>query len=321
MAFDYTNLAFFAFSCLALVVSGSFFVDSLITIAKFIRMKEYIAGFIVLGLSTSLPELFVGINSALANVPALSLGTVIGSNIADLALIGGITSLLARGIKIEHKGTIKDSYTAFAIAFFAMLLMFIGNSLSRMDGILLVIAFCLYCAYIIRGKWKSGETLDNQIGKWKIILAVFIFIISFVVLYLSSEMTVRYGERLAIDMLLPPIFIGLFFVAVGTSLPELVVGIRAVVSKHSEINIGNLIGSVVINSTLVLGVTAIITPITANIFLFMTSGVFMIVICFLFATFIQSGEKLDWTEGLALILLYVFFLIVELNLRGFASVA
>jgi len=310
-----TNLLLFIASCLVLVLAGTFLVKSLSKIASFLRLSEFVVAFMIMSIATSLPELFVGISSALVKNTAISLGTVIGSNIADIALIGGIITLLARGIKIKTTAIKKDAFHMIYLAIIPLALMIIGNKLSRIDGIILLGIFGYYAwKMYIKERKRFEKEVENNIKRWEIVVYIFVFMISLFFLFFSAEFVVKYGSLLAIDLLLPPIMIGLFLVALGTSLPELVFESRAVQLGHSEMALGDLIGSVIVNSTVVLGVTALIYPITADLILFLTSGFFMFLVTFIFAIFIESGKKLDWKEGVALILLYVFFLIIELNI-------
>ena len=115
--------------------------------------------------------------------------------------------------------------------------------------------------------------------------------------------------------MIPSILIGLFMVSIGTTLPELTFEVKAVLAKHRYMALGDLLGSVVANSTLVLGVTALIHPITADFLLFITSASFMVVVAFLFMTFVESEKKITLQEGIALIMLYVLFIIVMFNMR------
>lgn len=312
----FENLVLFLLSCIALVVSGAFVVRSLVKIANFLRIKEFTAAFLIMTFSTSLPETFVGISSALAKNPSLSLGTVIGSNIVNLTLIAGIAVVLARGLKVESKSIKKDAFWMVLMAFIPMALMFIGGQLSRLDGALLMVIFVIHTLRLLKEGKKFTAGLTGKIKRPEIVLAVLLFVVSAAVLYLSSRFVVHYGTVLAVELLLPPIFIGLFLLAIGTSLPELVFETQSALAKHPGLTLGNLLGSVIVNSTFVLGITALIHPITADFFLFLTSAVFMVIVCFIFATFVESGREISWHEGIGLIMLYVFFLIVELSLKG-----
>ncbi len=310
MAFG-INILLFALSCLVLLISGSFLIKSLSKIAAFLRMSEFVVSFIIVGMATSLPELFVGISAALAKQTEISLGNVIGSNIANLTIILGIPLLLARGINIRSKTVRKDSLYMFGISLLPLILMVIGESLSKIDGIILIIVFLIYSLLLIKQRKTFTKQVENRIGRFEIIVNVFLFIFSAFFLYYAAKLTVKYASLISIDLALPPIFIGLFIIALGTSLPELVVGFHALKKKHEDIILGNIMGSVVANSTLVLGVTALIYPITTNLVIFFTSISFMILASFLFMAFVKAGKKLYWKEGVIMIFIYVLFIMVQ----------
>lgn len=311
-----TNLILFLVFCLTLVVSGSLLVRTLSKITSFLRVSEFLAGFVIMAFSTTIPELFVGITSALAKNPALALGTVIGSNIADLTIVVGIIIVLAKGIDTKSKFMKRDSLYMFFIAALPMVLMFIGNKLSRIDGAILITVFIGYTYFLIKERTRFRKEIEDNVKRKEIILDVFLFCLSLVVLFFSAKFLVKYAGLLAIELFLPPILIGIFLVALGTSLPELIFGTRAVLTNHPDMALGDIIGAVVVNSTLVLGVVALIYPITANFLMFLSSAVFMVIICFLFATFVESGKRLYWKEGVSLIMLYVFFILIEFYIKA-----
>jgi len=311
-----TNLILFLIACVILVTAGSFLVKSLSKIGSYLHVSEFVVGFIIMAIATSLPELFVGISSALAKNTALALGNVIGANILDLTLVIGIAILLKRGIVIESKKTKTDALYMFFIAALPFVLMWVGHLISRIDGIILLGAFFFYARKLYKERKVFKKEIKDSEKRWEPVLNTAIFIFSLVLLFLSSRFVVKYATLLSIDLLLPPILIGLFLVSIGTTLPELTFESRAVLTGHSEMALGDLIGSVIVNSTLVLGVTALILPITANFLLFISSGIFMLIVAFLFATFVESGNKLYIKEGISLILLYVFFIIIEFYIKG-----
>ncbi|MCK5026776.1 MAG: sodium:calcium antiporter [Nanoarchaeota archaeon] len=310
------NLILFLIACLVLVTSGTLLVKSLTKLATYLRVSEFIIGFMILAFATSIPELFVGINAAIAKNTSLALGMVIGSNIANLTIIMGIAILLKRGISIESKKTKTDSLYMFAIAILPFALMWIGNSISRIDGIILICAFLVYARKLYKERTVFTKELKNHQKRLAPILNTLLFVASLTLLFLASKYVIHYAELLSLDLALPPIIMGLFLIALGTSLPELVAGARAVMMGHTEMALGNIIGSVIVNSTLVLGVTALIFPITSEFLLFFTSGIFMLLVTFLFATFVESGNRLYIKEGIALIFFYVFFIIIEFYVKG-----
>jgi len=314
------NLIFFIISCIVLIYSGTWLVKSLVKVASFLKMNEFIVSFIIMAFATSLPELFVGINSALTSASAISLGNVLGSNIANLSLVLGIAIVFSRGIKVGGAYIRKDSWLMFGIMFLPLILMYLGRTLSRLDGIILLVVLGFYFWRVILRRKRYSKKFENNIRKSKAILYTAMFIFSLIVLFVSSNFVVKYASLLSIDFALPPILIGLFLVALGTSLPELVFSVRSGMLGHQEFIMGNLIGSVIINATLVLGITALIMPITANLLLFLTSTAFMIVIGFLFITFTESSRKLDLKEGVSLILVYILFIIVQFYIHNLGGV-
>ena len=261
--------------------------------------------------STSIPELFVGINSAIKGNPALSLGNVIGSNIADLTLIIGIAALLGKGIKVKNPFIRKDSLFMLLIAILPIGLMFLGKSLSRIDGIILVSVFLIYMWHLSKERKELKNQFKDDHNQNHLIITFILFALCLAVLFISSHFVVKYATDLALELLLPPILIGLFFVAIGTSLPELVFEIKSVLAKRGDFAVGDAMGSVVCNSSLVLGVTAIIYPITSNFLLFITSAIFMILVSILFLFFIRGKKGLSVTKSIILIILYLLFIMFE----------
>ncbi|MBL7170326.1 MAG: sodium:calcium antiporter [Candidatus Aenigmarchaeota archaeon] len=310
-----TNLLFFTISCAVLIVSGSFLIKSLSKIASFLKISEFVAAFILMAFATSVPELFVGISAALIKNPALILGTVIGSNIAVLTLIIGIAIIIGRGINIDSPNIKKDAMFMFFIALLPVVLMLINQSLSRIDGAILVSVFLFHLYRMYKKTKIFSKEMKGNIKRKEIVIAVFLFIASLVLLFYSAEFVVKYATLLSVDLALPSIIIGLFLVAIGTSLPELVFQSKAVLEGHSDMAMGDVIGAVVVNSTLVLGVSALIYPITAHFLLFLVSAVFMIVIAFLFATIMGITNRLSLNVGISFLLFYIFFVMVEFYIK------
>jgi len=325
------NFLWFFASILVLIISGYYLVKSMKKLCGYLKISEFLSGFIILAIGTSIPELFVGISSALNKSTSISLGNVIGANIADITFVIGIPILLVRGFKIKSRETVKDSFIMVIIASLPLTLMIIGNQLSKIDGIILITVFFSYIYYLWmqRGVFTRHYE-ENKFKRYLIIVYTLLFLITIFFVIKSADYAVKYAISISEELDLPKILIGLFLVAIGTTIPELIVGINTIIRGlivgintiirgYSEMGIGNVIGSVVVNSTLILGVTSLIYPITANFLLFITSGIYMLIVCFIFATFIASGNRLDWREGVSLVLLYIFFVIFEFYIELFAG--
>jgi cation:H+ antiporter len=148
-----------------------------------------------------------------------------------------------------------------------------------------------------------------------ILITLFLFAAVLGILFLSSHFVVFFATQLAIELALPQIFIGLFLIALGTSLPELVFEIKSVLAKKGDLAIGDAMGSVVCNSTLVLGVTALISPIIEASSIFFISSVFMLFVILLFAIMIRSKKGLTIAGSLLLVFAYILFIIFEFYLK------
>ncbi len=304
------NILYFALSCIVLIVSGSLLVKSLSKIARFLRISEFSAAFIIMALATSMPELFVGISSALSGTPSLSLGNVIGANILNLTLITGIIILVSKEIKTGKKIS-KDANFMLGAILLIIILYILGRSLSRIDGVILICFFAANAYRVLKKRKEYAKKMENGIVNKNKFLYLLIFLAALIGLIISSNYVVKYASLLAIDLNLPKILIGLFLLSIATTLPELVFGISASKLEHKEMSIGDQIGTIVVNSTLILGIVSIISPIQAEFLPFLISSLFMFICAFIFLTFISTGRKLETLEGISLILIYVLFVIIE----------
>ena len=306
-----------AFWALILLISGilmaksaQILIKSLTTISRFFHLSEFAISFLLMATATSLPELLVGINAALANESVLVLGNVIGSNIVDLSLVIGISILIARNLRVRSTIAKRDSLYMLVLGSFPLVLLADGY-LGRLEGFALI---CFYILYISRLLQQRSEfkPLKDGVSK-KIFLKNFIlFGIGIVILLVCSKLLLLSSEQIAINLNLPLTFVGLILVAVGTSMPELIFETQAVLKSRSELVLGDIMGSVVTNINLVLGIAAIISPIQIqNPSIFYSSAIFMVVILILFNIFLRSERKLETAEGIILILIYVAFLILE----------
>ncbi len=308
-----TDLIFFSIFIFVLSKSSVYVVRSITNISSFLKLTEFTSGFIILALATTLPELFVGINSAINHTPTISLGNVIGSNIANISLVLGIVILVGHGIKIKSKAIGKDSIYMLIIAFLPILLMSDGL-LSRTDGAILILIFIFYIYKILKEKRRFGKKL-NKVTGYEVFNNIVLFITSIIMLLVASNFIVKFAVNIANDLNVSSMLIALLLVAVGTSIPELTLGIRSVLSGHRGLTIGNLIGAVATNSTLVLGITALIMPIVTEPKLFFVSSFFVLAACILFVAFIYTNNKLTIKEGLLLLLFYGIFIFTVLALR------
>ncbi len=308
------NLLYFIISASALIISATLLVKSLSKISHFLRLPEFTTAFILMALATTMPELFVGISSALSKVPAISLGNIIGASLIDLTLIIGIITLVGKGIKIKSSKFEKDIAHIPIAIILILILYLIGNSLSRIDGII-ILGFFIFNSYNMlkkRKKYPAKFRKNQKIRRTDVIMSSFIFILALIILFLSSKYAVTYASSIAADLNLPQIIIGIFLISIATTLPELVFSFKATELGHEEMALGDLTGAVISNLTLVTGITAIIYPIEVEALSFLISISFLFIASLIFIKFLKSNRELSIKEGTALIFFYIIFVIVEL---------
>ena len=270
----------------------------------------------VVSFATSAPELIVSVKSALDGFPDLALGNVVGSNIANLALVLGITVTLSK-IDIE-KSFYKTDWPVMMIASGLLYMFLINDSIIEFyEGVILFSFLIVFLIYLL--KFQKNAVVDEmpeddeQLPLYKIVLFV---IIGGVGLWGGSELLIEGAVSLATDFGVSERVIGVTVVSIGTSIPELAASIIAVLKKEKAISIGNLIGSNVFNILAVLGITSMITPIELKDAELLNYDIFwMLGISFLILplVFFPKKLRLDWKDGFILLVLYAVFLITTLN--------
>lgn len=300
-------------SGIIMVKAAEMLINALTKISRFLGFSEFVISFILMAAATSLPEFFVGINAALDNNSVLTLGNIIGSNIVDITLIIGISILIIKNIRIKSVIAKKDSLYMFLLGTLPLVLL-IDNSLSRVDGIVLLLFYILYISHLLKQKREFSQKLKG-INTKEAFLSLIYFLIGLAILLFSSKLILFAAEKIAVSMNLSMSLIGLILVALGTSLPELIFETKAISRFHSELVLGDVMGSVVTNTTLILGTTVIISPIELQTpSIFYTSAIFLVISLFLFNYFLRTERKLETAEGIILILTYILFIIAEFTI-------
>ncbi len=300
-----------------MVRSGTWVVQALTRIAQFLKWREFIVTAVLMAFATSLPEIFIGISSALGKVPSLSFGTIIGSNIIALTLVIGIGTFLAKGLKFQGKVLQRSSFDASIITLLPLLLI-LDKRFSRMDGLILLSVFIFYFRQLLSQEERFTRILSNAFKEDRAEFKTFlknlgIFFGGVFVLLLSAEGIVSSASNLASALGLPLIIIGALFIALGTSLPEITFGIRSITMGREEMIIGDVIGSIVINSTVVLGLVALICPFeVADLSPYLIGIVFTMVTALFFTIFSRTHEIISRKEAVFLFLIYIVFLLFQI---------
>lgn len=233
-------------SLAVLIWGADKFVDNSSLIAKKIGVSELTIGLTIVALGTSAPEIFVGISSVLNNSESIAMGAVVGSNISNITLIFGVSCI---GISFLPKKTPIIQLMPFLVAALILGYVLIDLNVSKFDGILLLLSFC-YFLYVINANRNTQTLIDQQQDKNNSITLIFLAI-GLISLIFGSRYAVIYAEKIAILLNISELIIGLTIIAIGTSLPELAATISAVLKKKTDMVVGNVIGSNVLNITLV----------------------------------------------------------------------
>ncbi len=249
-----------ALGFLMLVKGADWFVDGAAGIADHFGVPQLIIGLTIVAMGTSAPEAAVSITAGLKNNAGITIGNIVGSNILNILIILGITSLIV-AVAVANS-TIR--YEIPFMLFITVLLMgmgYTGQKISFWEGIVLWIVFLFYLGYLFVMTKKKQEDQSQEYQKlpiWKLLLAVLVGLVAVV---WGSDITVDAATALAKGFGLSERFIGLTIVALGTSLPELVTSVSAAIKGKADIAIGNIVGSNIFNILFVVGTTALIIPV------------------------------------------------------------
>lgn len=298
-----------------LVRSGTLLVRALTFLARFFQISEYMVAAVLMSFATTLPEFFVGVSSAIGSVPALSLGNIIGANIVNLTLVAGLVAIVGKSISIESK-IYERHFLFMMLAGILPLLLASDGLLSREDGIILFGIFVWYLYRVARGKEYFARIFNewhaNHHANGNVFRMLGLFAAGAILLLVSAGAVVWSSSQLAARFQLPLFFFGLVALGIGTQLPELAFGLRASSFHHGRLALGNTLGSVVFNSTLILGLVAIITPVRVTVDAHYTLGAwFLAAALLIFNLFARRSSDITRREGFILLSLYFVFLIAE----------
>jgi cation:H+ antiporter len=288
-------------SLFVLIKSSDWFVASAEKIGLSLGISPFIIGVTVVAFGTSLPELASSIASVQMGSSEIVAGNVVGSNITNILLIIGITAFLGKGIKMKYNIIDKDIPLLIISAFFIWLFSR-DASISILETILLLAGLVIF----LISSFNNGEEPEEEKTKVKPITYI-LLVIGGVLIYFSSEYTVIGLKGIAETMAIKKEIISLGALALGTSLPELVVSVAAIRRNNHGIAVGNVLGSNIFNSYAVVGIASLFGPLTITPDITQFSIPIMLAATILFSFMSISGKIGKW-EGFMLLLLYVYFI-------------
>lgn len=248
-----------------LVAGGEGFVRGSVAIARRLGLSSLLIGLTLVGFGTSLPELVTSVQAALDGAPGIAVGNVVGSNIANILLILGVTALIFP--VVVDKGVLRRDGVVLVVSSLALLAIVLIGSLNRIAGTILVallIAYVIY-SYFADKKGQAEPSLREEVeatgGHQPLWLSLLFVVAGLGLTIFGARLLVSSAVAIATDLGVSETVIGLTVVAIGTSLPELVTSVIAAIRRHTDLALGNVIGSNIFNVFLILGTTALVQPI------------------------------------------------------------
>ena len=305
------NFFYVIFGFVLLIFGGNWLLKSAVAISLRLQVPKIIIGMTVVSLATSAPELIVSVQSAIDGYTDLALSNVIGSNIANLGLVLGITLLIAK-IDVQ-KGFYVTDWPIMMIAS-GLLFYFIStnNSIGTYEGVFLFSFLIVFLIYLLRFQKQAVVDEmpedDEMLPNYQTVLFL---VIGGLGLWGGSELLIKGATNLALDFGVSERIIGITVVSIGTSIPELAASVIAVLKKEKAISLGNLIGSNVFNILAVLGITAMVTPVTVKDQQLLSTDIYwMLGISFIILplVFLPKRMRLERKSGAILLILYAIFL-------------
>jgi len=314
-------IVIFLICCALLYFSGNWVVGGLMRMARFLGWKEFVVAFFVMALAASLPNLFLGITSALRGVPELSFGDVAGNNLVALTLAIALAVLIGRKELPAESRTVQTTSIFTIIAAILPLILILDGNLSRIDGMLLIALFGSYIAWLFSKKERFTKIYDTHkipiLKEFKVFLAdLGRVILGIILLLAAAQGIVASAQFFAIGFNLSLILIGVLITGLGNALPEVYFAIVSARKGETWMILGNLMGAVIVPATLVLGIVALIHPISGVDFSpFAIARIFLIISAVFFFFFVRTDRVITKKEAFFLLGIYIAFVLVEILTR------
>ena len=294
-----------------LIIGGEFLVKGAVGVARNLEISPLVIGMTVVSFGTSAPELLVSLQAVAEGSPEIAVGNVIGSNIANLALVLGVTVLIFP-IIVERQTKVID-WPVMMLATILFYVFLFDGVIEFWEGLLLFSFLVTFVTWLIRRSRKESKLkIVEHVGKDSMLLTVGYVLLGLIGLYFGSEWFVEGAVRIAVSLGMSKSVIGVTIVAFGTSAPELVASCVAAYRKQSDISIGTLIGSNIFNIMAVIGLTSIVSPIDLsgldagqflNFDMYWVAGIALALLPMLY-----FGAKFGRLKGVVLLTSYIVYI-------------
>lgn len=290
-----------------LIKGADWFVDGAAGIAARFGIPQLVIGLTIVAMGTSAPEAAVSITAALSGSAGITIGNVVGSNIMNILVILGITSIIT-AIAVQ-KSTVRYEIPFMLFVMLALMVLgMLGGTVSRLDGIILWILFIIYLVYLFMMAKKGTSEEEEEEKVRPLWLQIIMLIVGAACIVFGSDLTVDNASIIASKLGMEDRLIGLTIVAFGTSLPELVTSITAARRNKADIAIGNIVGSNIFNVLFVVGTTALITPVAFKTS-FVIDSIVSVVAGILLWIGVVKDHKLKRSMGIVMVLAYAAYFV------------
>ena len=307
------------FSIGVLVWGADKFVDNAALIAKKLGLSELTIGLTIVALGTSAPEIFVGISSVINGTEEIALGTVIGSNISNIALIFGVSCI---GLSAIPKRTPPIQFFAFLLSALVLTFAMFDLQISIFESVSLLFVFIIFTYITFKFRGNDDNSLEevDKANSLKTTNTLLMLVIGLVALILGSKYAVLHAKEIAIMLSVSELVIGLTIVAIGTSLPELAATISAILKKKNDMVVGNVIGSNVLNITLVVPIIGFFSNVTLSqnilsrdILVMIAATILFIVVASIYSSKFLSVRATKFV-GVFFVLGYLLYILLVSNI-------
>ncbi|MDO8493536.1 MAG: hypothetical protein Q7S19_03280 [bacterium] len=310
----YFYIFIFLVAIVSLGVSSGMVARALLKLGRIVGLNECVLSFMLLGIITSLPEIFIATASVITNNPLLSIGNIIGANFTNITLAIGLVAYLSGGIDLSGQVSKRVFWISFMLVLMPSFLV-LGGGLSRFDGLLLCLMFLAYIiVFSYDGQFleKSAPHVPYGVHYFSEVYPSLINLtLGLLILVLSSIFIILFTAGLTSYWPIDLILFSTVVLGLATTLPELFFGMRGAIMQHSSLAMGNILASTVFNSTVIIGLLAIVSPTATNS---LTAGPVILTSSFTFLAFIllsvfsYTGSRINRTEGVLLMSLYFLFI-------------
>ena len=295
-------------------ISGKFLVDSSVAIARRLKIPTMIIGLTVVAFGTSAPELLVSVRAALGGYPEMAMGNVVGSNISNILLVLALTALVypipvpAKSVREDWPILMVVSLVLFGFAW--------NGELTRAESIVLILLLVAYLLFVVLSSRKGAprpipeDEQNTAKAPMRIWVALLVFLVSCGGLAAGADLLVENAATIALDFGISQRLISITMVAIGTSVPELATSIIAALKKETDISVGNIIGSNIMNILSVLGITGIVRGISvdqgiARVDIPVMLGVTVLLLLMMVPA---ARSRITRWEGLLMIVIYLVYI-------------